>query len=826
MLTLDLGGIWTVSQVDGPITIPATVPGSVFSDLLAAKKLPDPYWRDNELDMQWVGKTDWVFTRTFEVCADLLAHDRVLLRCEGLDTLATVRLNGKRIAKTDNMHRTYEFDVAKHLKRGRNEIAIRFDSAVKYCDAREKKRKMPRCGEEITSASFGQLRKCACNFGWDWGPMLTTAGIWRDIQLVAFDDARLGDVHIRQTHARGKVTLDVNATVERVGTGPRRAVMTVRYKGRKVAEAEVSVRNGKAKASLAIDKPKLWWPAGMGDQPMYDVDVELLDCEGAMLDTTSRRIGFRTLEVVQQKDKWGTSFHFECNGVPFFAKGANWIPADAILHDVTEDDYRRLLEDALAANMNFIRVWGGGIYEEDIFYDLCDEMGLCVWQDFAFACSSYPTFDDAFNANVVAEIEDNVRRLRHHPSLAIWCGNNEIEGTVVTDDWTDISMGWDDYKILFDGVLTKVMKTLDPERLYWPSSPHTPGANRKEVNDPTRGNAHLWQVWHGNQPFEWYFTSEHRFVAEFGFQSFPEPKTVRAYTLGEDRNVTSPIMEHHQRSPIGNSKIMNTMLEWFRMPRDLDATLWLSQIQHGMAIQFAVEHWRRSMPRTMGAIYWQLNDCWPVASWASIDYFGRWKALHYAARRFYAPILVSGVADAKAGRAEVHLTCDLVKPPAGATFSWRLMTVAGKLLVEKTESVKLPANASKRIATIDVAEPIAEFGADNLLLAIEVTVGGAIVSDNLLLFARPKRMNLPDPKLKTKVKQLADGDFEITLTSKAPALWAWLEVTGKSADVFFEDNFVHVLPGETWTIRAMPGAPMTLEQFRKKLKVKSLVDTY
>jgi beta-mannosidase len=375
-------------------------------------------------------------------------------------------------------------------------------------------------------------------------------------------------------------------------------------------------------------------------------------------------------------------------------------------------------------------------------------------------------------------------------------------------------------------VLTPVMKKLDPERLYWPSSPHTPGPNRKEVNDPTRGNAHLWQVWHGNQPLEWYFTSEHRFVAEFGFQSFPEPKTVAAYTLPEDRNVTSPIMEHHQRSPIGNSKIMNTMLEWFRMPKDLDATVWLSQIQHGMAIQFAVEHWRRSMPRTMGAIYWQLNDCWPVASWSSIDYFGRWKAQHYAAKRFYAPALISGVADAKTGLAEVHVTCDLVKPPAGAKFTWRLMTVQGELLIEQTELVKLPSNASKLVAKIDVSEPIAEFGADNLLLSLELTVGGEMVSDNLLLFARPKRMNLPDPKLNVKVRSLPDGDFEITMKSKKPALWAWFEMTGKGADVFFDDNFVHVLPGDTWTIRAMPGAPMTVEQFRKKLKVKSLVDTY
>ncbi len=823
MLTVDLGGPWTLSQANASLTLPAEVPGSVVADLLAAGKLPAPYWRDNEEQFQWIGRADWIYTRSFEVCNDLLAHDRILLRCEGLDTLATIRINGKHVASTDNMHRAYEFDVARLLKRGMNTIEVRFDSAVEYCDRLDAKRKLIRCGENITSASFGYLRKCACNFGWDWGPMLTTAGIWRPIQLIAFDNARLTDVHIKQTHGRNKVTLDVAATVETVHAATRNAAITVRHNGRKVIQAVAPVRRGRARASMVIDHPKLWWPAGMGDQPLYEVEVELLDTAGAMLDTDSRRIGLRTLDVVQKKDKWGTSFRFEANGVPFFAKGANWIPADALFHHVTEEDYVRLLEDALAVNMNFIRVWGGGIYEEEVFYDLCDEMGLCVWQDLAFACAGYPAFDEGFNENARIEAEENIARLRHHPSIALWCGNNEVEGTVVDDEWSDTTMSWSDNKLLFDKVLGAAARRADPERLYWPSSPHTPGPNRREVNDPTIGNAHLWQVWHGNEGLEWYHTSGHRFVSEFGFQSFPEPRTVKAYTERSDRNITHPIMEHHQRSPIGNSKIMNMMLDWFRMPRDFNATLWLSQIQQALAIKTAVEHWRRSMPRTMGAIYWQLNDCWPVASWSSIDYFGRWKALHYEAARFFAPEMLSGTLDETTGIVDVFVVSDKRKSQTGR-FSWRLTTVDGQEIVAMSEPAKMPANASTRIERIDLSEMIELFGPDNLMLWMDLTIRGKRVSSDLVLCAKPKQLDLVDPQITTKVKRIGEGVFEVTLKARRPAMWTWIELKGIEA--IFSDNFIHLPPGQERTILVSPDKPLTVEQVRKTLVVRSLIDTF
>ena len=823
MQMIDLGGEWSLSRADKKQRIPATVPGCVHTDLMAAGKIADPFYRANETDCQWIGETDWVYRRTFDLPADSLRRDRVLLRCEGLDTFATLTLNGRRIAKTDNQHRTYEFDVKRLLKAGKNTVEVRFDSVIPYIRRQEAKRYLPNMGgSAIAAAAWPHVRKSACNFGWDWGPMATTAGIWRDIYLLAFDTARLADVRIEQDHSRGKVSLDVSAEVEATGRGKLTAAVTVTFGGRIVAEGSAPVRGGKAALRLPIKHPKLWWPAGMGDQPLYDVTVDLLDAGDALIDSSARRIGLRELKLVQKTDRWGESFHFEANGPRFFAKGANWIPADAWPTRLTSEDYERLIIDAVAANMNMLRIWGGGIYEADVFYDLCDELGICVWQDFMFACAGYPGYDEAFLDNVRAEVDDNVRRLRHHPSIALWCGNNEIEGWLTADEWGEDTMSWRDYKAIFDKAIPQTLRKLD-SRPYIPGSPHSPGKCRLDYNGPDAGDAHLWMVWHGGAPFEWYYSSFHRFVSEFGFQSFPEPRTVRAYTDAADRNVSSPVMEHHQRSGIGNSKIMTTMLDWFRLPKDFDSTLRLSQIQQGLAIKTAVEHWRRHMPRVMGALYWQHNDCWPVASWASLDYFGRWKALHYAAKRFFAPVLVSAVEKDDTGLVGIHVTSELpaVTP---AKLIWRLTTTDGHELAARTQRVQAPADASKRVEQIDLSDPLAKFGRENLLLWLELHVAGERVSDNLVMFAKPKRMDLPDPAITTKVKTGPDGCFEITLKAKRPALWAHLDTTGPEA--FFTDNYLHLPPGQPRALIAQPTKPMTVAAFKKPLKVRSLVDTF
>jgi beta-mannosidase len=511
------------------------------------------------------------------------------------------------------------------------------------------------------------------------------------------------------------------------------------------------------------------------------------------------------------------------NGVPFFAKGANWIPADTFVTRPTETDYRRLLVAARDVHMNMLRVWGGGIYEPDIFYDICDELGLCVWQDFMFACSTYPTFDSAFMDNVKAEAQDAVGRIRNHACLALWCGNNELEQGLVADEWTATTMSWSDYGLLFDDLLKQVVTDLAPQTDYWPSSPHSPHIDRADWRNPNYGDAHNWQVWHGREPFEFFRTCNHRFVSEFGFQSFPEPRTVQTYTQPQDRNITSFIMEHHQRSMIGNSTIVHYMTDWFRLPTSFDMMLWLSQILQGLGIKYAVEHWRRAMPRTMGALYWQINDCWPVASWSSIDYFGRWKALHYMAKRFFAPLLVSGVEDIEAGTVDVYVTSDLGEDQS-AQIRWNLTDLDGVTLSEGTDEVSLRGRQSQHVQTLDFSQQIDSYGKRNLLLWLSLCVAGEQVSSNLITFAKSKHLELRDPGFATDVRQ--DGEnFKLTLTVERPALYAWISFC--EFDAKLSDNFVHLLPGQPFEI-TISGLPenTSLATVREQLKVYSLTDTY
>ena len=826
MNKINLGGDWQVCQVGASDSIPAVVPGCVHTDLLAVGKIEDPFYRDNEDRLQWIGEAEWVYARSFTVPEEVLAAGRVVLRCDGLDTLATVAINGQVVGSADNMFRVWEFDVKNALVAGENTIEVRFGSAISYISERQAQRPLPGWGGAKEIGGRAYLRKQPCNFGWDWGPTLVTCGIWRNIELIAFSGARLTDVAIQQDHgADGAVTLTIAVAAEKLGDTPVTAKVSVSLAGGVVADGEMPLGCcGESDLTLSIPDPQLWWPVNMGAQPLYDVAVTLVDASGQELDATTKRIGLRTLRLDRHPDEWGESFQFVVNGVPYFAKGANWIPADAFATRISDAQYRDLLESTADANMNMLRVWGGGIYEQDVFYELCDELGITIWQDFMFACSTYPSFDDAFMANVRAEVEDNVRRLRHHPCIAFWNGNNELEQGLVGDEWNGGQMSWEDYGKLFDQLIPEVCQALDPQRDYWPSSPHTPeGGDRRDFNDPTRGDAHLWDVWHGRKPFEWYRTCEHRFNSEFGFQSFPEPKTVNGYTAPTDRNVTTYVMEHHQRSGIGNAVIMQYMLDWFRLPTSFDMNLWLSQVLQGMAMKYAVEHWRRAMPRGMGTLYWQLNDCWPVASWASIDFHGRWKALQFMAKKFNAPILVSGVEDWNTGEVELHVTCDLLQPLA-AELRWSLLTVNGDTLDNGSVSISTPVNANILVERLHLGPQLAAHGARNLILFLDLLVDGESVSSNLVTFARPKHLELPDPGLTATVAAGAGPDFAVTLAAEKPALWAWLEVEG--VEVRFSDSFVHLLPGRPVTITVTPCETATLAQIEQNLRVRSLIDTY
>ncbi len=703
LVRLDLGGRWQVAREGTTEAIPATVPGCIHTDLLAAKKIPDPFYRDNERAVQWIGEANWTYRRPFGVPAYLLAREHVLLRCEGLDTLASVRVNGHEVAKTDNMFRTYEFDVKKLLKPGTNEIEVRFASVLPYIRAKEKERKLPTWNYPGSS----YVRKEPCNFGWDWGPTLITCGIWRPISLVAFDTARITGVAITQDHSeKGKVKLKINVEAGPANDASLSAVASIfpdsdpDNRSPSALEDSSDLENGHARMGFRITDPKLWWPAGMGEQRLYKVFVKLRD-KGHVLDTAIKRIGLRTLRVVEQTPT--CPMHFEVNGRYFFAKGANWIPADSFANRVTPAFLRRYVDDAAACNMNCLRLWGGGYYEDDALFDACDERGICLWVDMKFACTTYPAFDPAFMESVRQEAQDNIRRLRNHPSIALWCGNNEIMffrgGDKWGDKWTADKMSSADYYKLFRNVLGGEVRRLAPQTDYVTGSPDC-------------GDVHFWQVWHGGQPFEAYRTI-HGFMSEFGFQAFPNPKTVASFTEPADRkSISSAAMKHHERSnrgylgvsedgTIGTNKIMLGVRKYFREPKDFESTLWLSQITQAYGIKLGAEGWRREMPRSMGCVYWQYNDCWPCTSWSSVDYFGRWKALQYAAKRFYSPVLVSDVEDAKTGTVDVYVTSDRMEHARGK-LAWTVTTVAGETLREGSLDVSIPSRTSRKVSSLSL----------------------------------------------------------------------------------------------------------------------------
>jgi beta-mannosidase len=803
---LRLNGDWRVSQVGKNDWFAATVPGCVHTDLLAAKRIPEPFYRENSKTVQWVGESDWVYKRTFNVPDDVLKNDRVLLRCEGLDTLATIKINSREIGRADNMFRLWEFDVKPFLQSDANTIEVSFQSPFTYFKQME---------GDLAPAKWikgrAWVRKEPCSFGWDWGPDLPSCGIWKNITLETFNDGRIADVLILQhLDGRHKAMLDVTVGAEMVGDVTHfQAVLTILDNGKVITKKTIELSNGQGRGRLEIHRPKLWWPAGMGEQPLYEVHVELLNPDGKTVDTKSKRIGLRTLKAVLPQGDM--PLHFEVNGLPFFAKGANWIPCDSFTSRVTPEILRRYVADAAAVNINTLRFWGGGYYEDDALFDACDEMGICVWLDFKFACAAYPAFDREFMENVRREARDNLCRLRHHPCIVVWCGNNEIslswwEGPT----WGPNRMSTADYDELFKDLIAEQVRQHAPQATYVSGSPDC-------------GDTHYWEVWHGPKTFDAYRTQS-GFMSEFGFQSFPGPKTIDAFTEEADRkSVLSAVMNWHQRdgSGKGNEIIRNMILHYFRPPKDFESTLWLSQILQGYGIKIGAEYWRQTMPKSMGCVYWQYNDIWPGTTWSSVDYFGRWKALHYLARKFYAPILVSGLENMKDGTIELFVTSDLLDSHYGK-LNWRVTDLTGKTVSQDSMRVKIPARKSEKVKTLNLQEQVHKLGANKFYTWLTLEVEGKAVSENLVLLALPKKFELPDPKLATDVNKAADR-FWVTVKSENPALWTWLDL--EKADAKYGDNFVHILPDAPQRILVQPEKPMSREEFTKELRVRSLFDT-
>lgn len=826
MIVRKLNGEWTCHRTSTGDEFPARVPGSIHQDLLRAGVLEDMNWRDNESRQQWVAEEDWLYSRTFEVDDELFAADDILLQCAGLDTLAEVLVNGESVLRADNMFRKWETSIAEVVHGGVNRIDVQFSSPVPFMKEKDAEFHLP-CWNSYDERYWGKswIRKMPCSFGWDWGLMAPTCGIWRDIRIVGVRLARLTDVAVRQFHHEGRVDLEVIAAVKPCGHAHERlrCIARLEQNTERVIANEEAFDNGRVTLELTVDNPELWWPNGLGDHPLYDLSVELVDDAGTVLDIWERRIGLRDLRLDRHKDEWGESFQFVVNGLPFFAKGANWVPADILIPRLKRADYERLLGDAADAHMNMIRSWGGGIYEQDDFFDVCDELGLLVWQDFIFACSTYPTFDDDFMDNVEAEIRDNARRLRSHPSLALWCGNNELEQGLVDDEWTDRAMSWHDYSLLFDQLLPSIIEEMDPDRPYWPCSPHTPHGDRTKFNDPTCGDAHCWDVWFGGKPFEFQRQWNHRFMSEFGFQSFPEPRTIESFTVPADRNITGYIMDYHQRSANGNRKIFAYLLDWFRMPNGLEETLWLTQITQASAIQYACEHARRMQPRMMGILYWQLNDLWPCASWSSIDGFGRWKALQYVAKRFYAPLLVSVVEDRSQATMTVHVS-NHYRDACDVHCEWRVTSVNGEEKRRGSATVTVDPQSNAGILVVDCGDFVGNGAERDMLFWAALYHDGECISNAMQTFVPFKYLELADPGLTMLVEAMDEGSFRVVISAAAPALFVRLEIPRK--DVSFSDNFFHLCPGTAHAVIITRADGMSLEQVRDSLRITSLVDSY
>lgn len=810
----------------------AVVPGCVHRDLHRQGLIPDPFFGTNELDLQWIEHRDWEYRATFPASAGLLKEEVVELVCDGLDTLATVYLNSRKVAATDNMFINWRWDVKPLLQRGRNELRIVFASVGHALPKTRPEHQPKEFNDSVGRSSV--FRKEQCQFGWDWGPRFVTAGIWRDLRLEAWTGNRLDAVRITQDHARdGSVSLSFTPELARAD---RKVTYWVTLSLDDMVVAEVSGPVGKL--NFDIKNPRLWWPSGHGAQPLYRVEVSARDAAGRELGTWSRRIGLRTIALDRSKDQWGESFQFVVNGRPVFAKGANWIPAHSFVAALTRADYARDLQSAVLANMNMMRVWGGGLYESEEFYDLCDELGLLVWQDFTFACTLYPG-DRAFLASVRTEAENNIRRIRHRASLALWCGNNEIE-----------TLNWDaleknprlrrNYDAVFHRILPAAVAAHDGVTAYWPTSPYR---GDKRNNDYTikalgekTGDTHFWDVWHARHPVKDYEKWKFRFVSEFGMQSYSSPETQATFSTPADNNVFSSVMENHQKNTAGNQIILDYVSRLYRFPKSQDALIYLSQLNQAHCMQTGVEHYRRISPICMGALYWQLNDCWPVASWSSIEHTGRWKALQHIARRFFAPALVSahvpGTETASIGNyrrttvrhVQLHTVYDGAAPLARGRLLWDLFHLDGRIVQSGTKQVALHYGRSKLQQTIDLAQPLTHYGRDHLYLRIALEIDGARVSEETVFLAPPRFLSLPPPKTTTTIRVLTL--HQALLTFRSPVFQHRFAFELAKLPHHSSDNYFELYPNEKKEIFVEFTKPTTKAVIARALTYQSLADTF
>ena len=861
----------------------AQIPGSVLSTLLDAGAIEDPYYRQNEYTARDLFWQDYIFERSFEVTQELLNQDVIQLVCYGIDTLADLYINDMHVIYMDNMHRTWRIPVKEYLHEGSNSIRFYFKSTLRYIEEREASAP---ADKKITIEASGAIagnqyiRKAHSMFGWDWGAQLPDAGIFRDIEIQAYCTARIDEVKYQQEHAQGQVTLQVEAVLECADSMGKRSIGKDSREEASYEETiyektsmEVCVYDPQGHlldkhimttkdnvtymSEINIENPQLWWVNGLGGHPLYTVETRLLT-NGEETQIHKDRIGLRTFTVSRDKDQWGEEFAFMINGVKFFAMGADYIPEDCVYNRITRERMEYLVRSSVKAHYNCLRVWGGGYYPSDEFYDLCDEYGIIVWQDLMYACNVYDVTQE-FEDSIAAETVDNVKRLRHHASLGLWCGNNEIESAWAY--WgnyqTQSQYLRADYIKQFEYILPKALKKADDQTFFWPSSPSSGGCF-DEPGDENRGDTHYWEVWHGQKPFSDYQKYFFRFCSEFGFQSFPSEKTVYSYTEPQDRNIFSPVMESHQKNDAANGKMLYYLAENFRYPKDFESLLYVTQVLQAVAIKSGVEHWRRNRGRCMGTLYWQINDNWPVASWSSIDYYGRWKALHYMACRFYEPVAGSIVRIADTDTAErnggehfsavaAHVQNETAQP-VGVTVTMTLKTFDFKVITTATQHVVVPAfGVSKaleedyssyvqrqpRILITPSAKRVEDdthhyYDKKDVFVEVVFTYEDGrvqIESDTLVPY---KHVELPQSSIHAEVVGNANT-YTIALQSNVYA--PFVEVDFKDADVILSDNIINLTDDKPRVISfttedIINGNFTDATDVKNRLRIRSLRDTY
>lgn len=811
---------WTFCQVGDTLWSDAKVPGTIHQDLINHNRIPNPFYGMNEEAVQWVENEDWMYRTSFVVTEEQLNRDAAVLELDGLDTYADVFLNGALILRSDNMFVGHKVSVKSVLRKGENRLLIRFRSAVKEALPQWETNGFdyPADNDHSSKRVSIYTRKAPYSYGWDWGIRLATCGIWRPVRLVFSDVARIEDYYVRQASvSASKADVDNRLEITNVTSQPVSALLKVAYhytaNDTKEVQKQIELRPGENTVSLPvmIDNPHLWMPNGWGEPSLYKFTASV-SVDGVEVASQERQVGLRSIRVVMEDDEHGKSFYFEVNGHPMFAKGANFIPDDALLPNVTPERYKRILEDVKAANMNMLRVWGGGIYEDDKFYDEADRNGILIWQDFLFACTTYP-HDPLFLKRVEAEAEYNIKRLRGHASLAMWCGNNEIyEGVrywgwknkYTAEAFAEMNRGYD---VLFRQLLPDMVKRFDSDRFYMHGSPYEANWGRPE--SWKIADSHNWGTWYGRKPFESFDSEIPRFMSEYGFQAFPEMKTIRTFAEEKDFELESPVMNAHQKATIGNALIKQTMGLYYKVPAKFEDLVYVGLVLQGQGMRHGIEAHRRNRPYCMGSLFWQLNDSWPVVSWSSIDYYGNWKAMQYQSQRAFAPVLINAIKEGD--DLCVYLISDELQDRDDVRLTVELMDFDGKSHGKWTQNGKLTANTSMLFLKKRVDEFLSKQDAATSFLRFTLKAkNGAALADEVFYFAYPKDQKLPEARIETSVKKRGEV-IEMTLKTDKLARDIFIEVPVQG--VRFSDNFFDLLPGQRKKITITSPEGYSLKDF-------------